>query len=287
MRAKRSAGTCSRCSAEGSGQADGLPRDHAQRDPRSARQSARPRHEARRGARRPAHPRPSRRLGDVAGALARLGSRPGRVGGTRAERRGAHGRGARNGCACGSTPVSGTTSKAPSSRRNNPFRAARRTRRQAPRRGARLRSRTGGDPPPARGERRRAARRRACRSACEPPPRTCRTVSSVESDPFTERPRAPFTTSTLQQESGRKLRFTASRTMAVAQRLYERATSPTCEPTAPTCRNRRSLRPRAAIREQYGDEYLPAEPRVPQEGEERAGSARGDTARRGSHPHAR
>ena len=44
-------------------------------------------------------------------------------------------------------------------------------------------------------------------------------VASVESDPFTERPRAPFTTSTLQQESGRKLRFTAARTMAVAQRL--------------------------------------------------------------------
>ena len=35
-------------------------------------------------------------------------------------------------------------------------------------------------------------------------------VASVESDPFTEKPRAPFTTSTLQQESGRKLRFTAS-----------------------------------------------------------------------------
>ena len=33
-------------------------------------------------------------------------------------------------------------------------------------------------------------------------------VASVDSDPFTERPRAPFTTSTLQQESGRKLRFT-------------------------------------------------------------------------------
>ena len=47
-------------------------------------------------------------------------------------------------------------------------------------------------------------------------------VTSTESDPFAERPRAPFTTSTLQQESGRKLRFTAARTMAVAQRLYER-----------------------------------------------------------------
>src|ERR1700675_3075456 len=33
-------------------------------------------------------------------------------------------------------------------------------------------------------------------------------VTSTESDPFTERPRAPFTTPTLQQGSGRKLRFT-------------------------------------------------------------------------------
>ena len=36
-----------------------------------------------------------------------------------------------------------------------------------------------------------------------------------------QRPAAPFTTSTMQQESGRKLRFTAQRTMSVAQQLYE------------------------------------------------------------------
>ena len=70
--------------------------------------------------------------------------------------------------------------------------------------------------------------------------------------------------------------------------LRARATSPTCEPTAPTCRSRRSPRRAAAIREQYGEEYLPAEPRVvPQQGEERAGGARGDPPRRRPHPHAR
>ena len=36
-----------------------------------------------------------------------------------------------------------------------------------------------------------------------------------------QRPAPPFTTSTLQQDAGRKLRFTAQRTMAVAQQLYE------------------------------------------------------------------
>ena len=48
------------------------------------------------------------------------------------------------------------------------------------------------------------------------------TVASVESKAFTERPKPPFTTSTLQQEAGRKLRFSAGRTMRVAQGLYER-----------------------------------------------------------------
>ena len=45
---------------------------------------------------------------------------------------------------------------------------------------------------------------------------------------------------------------------------------------------------RTAIREQYGEEYLPGRAaHVPQQGEERAGGARGDPARRRSHPHAR
>ena len=46
-------------------------------------------------------------------------------------------------------------------------------------------------------------------------------VSSVETKPATKKPAAPFTTSTLQQEASRKLSFSVSRTMGVAQRLYE------------------------------------------------------------------
>ncbi len=46
-------------------------------------------------------------------------------------------------------------------------------------------------------------------------------VKSVESKPARRNPYAPFTTSTLQQEASRKLGFSASRTMQVAQRLYE------------------------------------------------------------------
>ncbi|MSV41704.1 MAG: DNA topoisomerase I, partial [Actinobacteria bacterium] len=45
-------------------------------------------------------------------------------------------------------------------------------------------------------------------------------VVSVETKPGTERPRPPFTTSTLQQEAGRKLNFSSARTMSIAQKLY-------------------------------------------------------------------
>ena len=47
------------------------------------------------------------------------------------------------------------------------------------------------------------------------------TVSDVTSKERKRRPAAPFTTSTLQQEAARKLGFTTSRTMKVAQGLYE------------------------------------------------------------------
>ena len=46
-------------------------------------------------------------------------------------------------------------------------------------------------------------------------------VSSLETRPTKRAPAAPFTTSTLQQEASRKLGFSVSRTMTVAQRLYE------------------------------------------------------------------
>jgi DNA topoisomerase-1 len=47
------------------------------------------------------------------------------------------------------------------------------------------------------------------------------TVASVETKPFVRNPPPPFTTSTLQQEAARKLGFSASHTMRVAQALYE------------------------------------------------------------------
>ena len=86
-------------------------------------------------------------------------------------------------------------------------------------------------------------------------------VTATESDPFTERPRAPFTTSTLQQESGRKLRFTASRTMSVAQRLYERGYITYMRTDSTNLSEQAITASRTAIREEYGEQYLPNEPR--------------------------
>ena len=47
------------------------------------------------------------------------------------------------------------------------------------------------------------------------------TISDVSTKPLKKSPAAPFTTSTLQQEAARKLHFTVSQTMMIAQRLYE------------------------------------------------------------------
>ena len=47
------------------------------------------------------------------------------------------------------------------------------------------------------------------------------TVASVKEGQRRRRPAAPFTTSTMQQEASRRLKFTARRTMGLAQSLYE------------------------------------------------------------------
>ena len=106
-------------------------------------------------------------------------------------------------------------------------------------------------------------------------------VDVVESKPYTRRPYAPFRTTTLQQEAGRKLGFTAQRAMSVAQDLYEagfitymRTDSVTLSDTAITAARSPGA---AAVRRR-----LPARPaaRLHQQGQERPGGARGDPAGR-------
>lgn len=88
------------------------------------------------------------------------------------------------------------------------------------------------------------------------------TVKSVEAKPASRNPSPPFMTSTLQQEASRKFGMGARQTMSAAQRLYEaghitymRTDGIDMAPEAVTaCRD--------AIKDRFGAEYVPGEPRV-------------------------
>jgi DNA topoisomerase-1 len=87
------------------------------------------------------------------------------------------------------------------------------------------------------------------------------TVASVEEKPYTRRPYPPFMTSTLQQEAGRKLRFTAERTMSVAQRLYENGYITYMRTDSTTLSESAINAARNQARQLYGDEYVHPSPR--------------------------
>ena len=86
-------------------------------------------------------------------------------------------------------------------------------------------------------------------------------VASVEEKPYTRRPYPPFMTSTLQQEAGRKLRFTSDRTMSVAQRLYENGYITYMRTDSTTLSESAINAARNQARQLYGDEYVHPSPR--------------------------
>ncbi len=88
------------------------------------------------------------------------------------------------------------------------------------------------------------------------------TVASAESKPFTERPKAPFKTTTMQQEAGNKLRFSAGRTMSVAQGLYERGYITYMRTDSVKLSEQAVDAARAQIVERFGQAYLPPAPRT-------------------------
>ena len=87
------------------------------------------------------------------------------------------------------------------------------------------------------------------------------TVSSVEEKPYTRRPYAPFMTSTLQQEAGRKLRFSSDRTMRTAQRLYENGYITYMRTDSTTLSESAINAARTQARELYGADYVSPSPR--------------------------
>ncbi|HQH27535.1 MAG TPA: type I DNA topoisomerase, partial [Oligoflexia bacterium] len=86
-------------------------------------------------------------------------------------------------------------------------------------------------------------------------------VSSVEEKPYSTTPPSPFVTSTLQQEANRKLRYSAKRTMAVAQQLYENGFITYMRTDSTTLSEEALHAARSLIRRDFGEEYLPAKPR--------------------------
>jgi DNA topoisomerase-1 len=86
-------------------------------------------------------------------------------------------------------------------------------------------------------------------------------VDDVEEKPYTTSPAPPFTTSTLQQEANRKLRFGSRRTMQIAQRLYENGHITYMRTDSTTLADSAVKSIREAIRSSYGEEYLSRQPR--------------------------
>ncbi len=87
------------------------------------------------------------------------------------------------------------------------------------------------------------------------------TVKSVTERPFRRSPAAPFMTSTLQQEAGRKLRFSAQRAMQVAQRLYEQGYITYMRTDSTTLSDEALTAARNQAREMFGADFVPDAPR--------------------------
>ena len=87
-------------------------------------------------------------------------------------------------------------------------------------------------------------------------------VRTVEEKPFSSKPKAPFMTSTLQQEGGRKLRMSSAQVMRVAQDLYQNGYITYMRTDSTTLSETALNAARAQARQLYGPEYVPDRPRT-------------------------
>lgn len=87
------------------------------------------------------------------------------------------------------------------------------------------------------------------------------TVQDVEEKPVSRRPSAPFITSTLQQESNRKLGLSSRETMQTAQKLYEQGFITYMRTDSTFLSQEAISAARSCITKKYGKDYLPSQPR--------------------------
>ncbi|RYV51500.1 type I DNA topoisomerase [Pengzhenrongella frigida] len=87
-------------------------------------------------------------------------------------------------------------------------------------------------------------------------------VRSLETKPYTRKPAAPFTTSTLQQEASRKLRLGSRQTMRTAQSLYENGYITYMRTDSPALSAQAIDAARRQAAELYGAEFVPSGPRI-------------------------
>jgi DNA topoisomerase-1 len=87
-------------------------------------------------------------------------------------------------------------------------------------------------------------------------------IVSIEDKPYTMKPAEPFITSTLQQESNRKLGYTARYTMDLAQSLYENGYITYMRTDSKNLAQVAIDAARELVTTEYGKEYLPEKPRV-------------------------
>lgn len=88
------------------------------------------------------------------------------------------------------------------------------------------------------------------------------TVTSVEAKPASRNPYPPFMTSTLQQEASRKFGFGARATMSAAQRLYEAGHITYMRTDGIDMAPEAVMSARDAIKDKFGERYLPKSPRM-------------------------
>ena len=87
-------------------------------------------------------------------------------------------------------------------------------------------------------------------------------VSDVEEKIKKSNPKPPFTTSTLQQEAGRKLRSSARKTMSNAQRLYEKGFITYMRTDSTNLSDEGVNAARNEIESRFGKDYLPSQARI-------------------------